>query len=79
MANLILLRHSAVIYKDVQNVMSKLHWPAGSAGSKKKLLFNVVALKLSQVFHFTSTVDECKYERSKLFYLNNHCLIKEIT
>ena len=66
----------AVIYKDLRNVLSKLHRSAGSIGFIKKALFNEVTPNFAQDRgNFISKIDKCKSERSIfLSHLNDHVI-----
>ena len=66
----------AAIYKDLQNVMSKLHWSAGSIGFIKKALFNDITPKFVEVRgNFINKNDKYKSERSILLLRVNHHVI----
>ena len=80
MENLSVINNSrkriAVIYKDLRNVLSKLHRSAGSIGFIKKALFNEVTPNFAQVRgNFISKIDKYNSERSILLsHLNDHVI-----
>ena len=72
----ILPKRIADIYKDLNNVTSKLHRTAGSIGFIKKALYNDITPKFAQVKgNFVNNNDRYKSERSVLLsHLNEHIL-----
>ena len=69
-------RRIAVVYKDLRNVMSKLHRSVGSTGFIKKALFNEVTPKFAQVRgNFINKNDKYKPERIILLSHLNYNVI----